>query len=129
MSNSTPPRKRLDSWKQIADHLGCCERTAHRYETKGIPVYRIGGQQHQRVFAYADELDHWLHEGGTGSNPERSGETDSDIVAYPQATHAPHKPAVSPLRLDITEEPDSGSCYLLNRPSAIIGRDLNADLV
>ena len=89
MSNVTPSRKRLDSWKQIADYLGCTERTAMRYEAKGIPVYRVGGQKkpHQRVFAYADELDHWLHDGGIGVKVDASSEPESAMDASNQAAH------------------------------------------
>ena len=131
MPNVTPSRKRLDSWKQIADYLGCTERTAMRYEAKGIPVYRVGGQKkpHQRVFAYADELDHWLHDGGIGVKVDASSEPESAMDASHQAAHHPRQSASSPLRLDIVEGPESGSSYFLSRPSTIIGRDIEAELV
>src|SRR5712692_1468214 len=50
-------RRRLDSWKEIASHLGkdLSVRTVQRWEADGLPVYREG----VKVFAYADELDRW----------------------------------------------------------------------
>jgi Tol biopolymer transport system component len=52
--------RRLDSWKEIATHLGRTERTAIRWEKKGLPVHRVPGGQRQAVFAYTDEIDAWL---------------------------------------------------------------------
>ena len=129
MSQPIQPRRRLESWKQIADYLGCCERTAHRYEAKGIPVYRIGGLQHQRIFAYADELDHWLHEGGIGSKLEEPKETGSAEEAFMRVANAPRKPGTSYLRLDVTEGSDSGSSFVVSHPSTTMGRDIGVDIV
>jgi DNA-binding beta-propeller fold protein YncE len=49
--------RRLDGWKEIADHLGkhLSVRTAQRWESEGMPVQRDG----VKVFAYAEELDVW----------------------------------------------------------------------
>lgn len=52
--------RRLDSWKEIAAHLGRTERTAIRWEKNGLPVHRVPGGQRQAVFAYTDEVDAWL---------------------------------------------------------------------
>lgn len=52
--------RRLDSWKEIAAHLGRNERTAIRWEKKGLPVHRVPGGQRQAVFAYTEEIDAWL---------------------------------------------------------------------
>jgi hypothetical protein len=57
-------RPRLDSWKDIARHLGRDVRTVIRWEQeRGLPVYRVPGGKFSRVFAYKDELDGWLARG------------------------------------------------------------------
>ena len=52
--------RRLDSWKEIAAHLGRDVRTVQRWErSEGLPVHR---QQHDKlgsVYAFTDELDAW----------------------------------------------------------------------
>ncbi|HEY2859813.1 MAG TPA: tetratricopeptide repeat protein [Terracidiphilus sp.] len=53
--------KRLDSWKEIAAFFGRAERTVKRWETeRGLPVHRVPGSGRGGVFAYSDELAHWL---------------------------------------------------------------------
>jgi len=50
----------LSSWKEIADYLGCDERTCRRWELDyGLPVHRMEGAAKSRVCAYKDELDTW----------------------------------------------------------------------
>lgn len=50
----------LSSWKEIADYLGCDERTSRRWELEyGLPVHRMEGAARSRVYAYKDELDTW----------------------------------------------------------------------
>lgn len=57
-SPQTPDR--LDSWKEIAAHLKRDIRTAQRWETcAGLPVYRHRHGQHDSVYAYKSEIDHW----------------------------------------------------------------------
>jgi hypothetical protein len=52
---------RLDSWKEIANHLGRGERTVKRWETdRGLPVHRVPGGARSSVFAYTTELAEWL---------------------------------------------------------------------
>jgi hypothetical protein len=52
-------RRKLDTWKAIAAHLGVTDRSAQEWEkTQNLPVYRMGGPK-ARVWAYADELDFW----------------------------------------------------------------------
>ena len=52
------PRRRLDGWKEIAEHIGKIHwRTAQRWEKDGLPVHRIG--RTKKVFAHTDELDRW----------------------------------------------------------------------
>ncbi len=53
--------ERLDSWKEIAAHLGRNERTVVRWEKeRGLPVHRVPGGLRRGVFAYRKELDGWL---------------------------------------------------------------------
>ena len=63
MNTNTPitARKRLDSWKEIAEYLGRDVRTAMRWEQDlGLPVHRVPGGQRPGVFAITEELDAWL---------------------------------------------------------------------
>jgi hypothetical protein len=64
----------LSSWKEIADYLGCKERTCQRWELNlGMPVHRMEGAAKSRVFAYKVELDAWRKEklnGSVGANCE-----------------------------------------------------------
>src|SRR5258707_14336679 len=62
------PKRRLDSWKEIANHFGkdLIPRTAQRWEAEGLPIYREG----VKVFAYADELDAWQKNRIVGPSPE-----------------------------------------------------------
>jgi tetratricopeptide (TPR) repeat protein len=56
-------RRLLESWKEISAYLKRSERTCLRWEeTLGLPIHRLDGTPSARVFAYADELDHWLQE-------------------------------------------------------------------
>jgi DNA-binding transcriptional MerR regulator len=51
----------LNSWKEIAAHLGLGVRTVQRYEQEfGLPVRRLDGKHHSSVRAYPKELNSWL---------------------------------------------------------------------
>jgi tetratricopeptide (TPR) repeat protein len=53
----------LQSWKEIAAHLGRSERTCRRWETEfKLPVHRMDGSVRGSVFAYKTELDRWMDE-------------------------------------------------------------------
>ncbi len=70
---STGKRRKLDSWKAIADYLDRDVRSVQRWEhVRGLPVYRVPGAKSGGVFAYTDELDEWLHRGRSESGPESS---------------------------------------------------------
>jgi TolB-like protein len=61
---SEEKRGRLDSWKAIARYVGRDVRSAQRWEReRGLPVHRVPGEKGGSVFAYAEELDAWLHGG------------------------------------------------------------------
>ncbi len=56
-------RRRLDSWKAIANYISRDVRTAIRWEARhGLPVHRLPGGERRAVFAYTDEIDAWLRE-------------------------------------------------------------------
>src|ERR1700739_4595817 len=51
----------LNSWKEIAAHLGLGGRTVQRYEREfGMPVRRLNGKSRSSVHAYPNELRSWL---------------------------------------------------------------------
>lgn len=53
-------RDRLESWKEIAAHLGREVRTVQRWEKyEGLPVRRHGHEQRGSVFAYREEIEQW----------------------------------------------------------------------
>lgn len=88
MQRESNGRRKLDSWKEIAAHLGKTERTAIRWEKKGLPVYRVPGGQRQSVFAYAEEIDTWLVSQKT-KTPEGNGNTDDEVPsALPETGQA-----------------------------------------
>ncbi len=83
-------RRRLESWKAIAQHLGREVRSVQRWEQeRGLPVHRVPGEKRGSVFAYADELDAWLNSGDNASPP-----ADAD-AALAQETPASEAKRVS----------------------------------
>jgi Flp pilus assembly protein TadD len=53
-------KRRLDSWKAIAEFLGRSLRTVQRWhDLNGLPVHHFGGHKGS-VFAYEEEIDAWL---------------------------------------------------------------------
>lgn len=56
-----PTRRRLDSWKAIALHLGRTVRTVQRWEREqGLPVHRLSHNKQSSIYAFTDELDAWM---------------------------------------------------------------------
>ncbi len=81
-------RPRLDSWKDIAAHLGRDVRTVARWEhERRLPVHRVPGGGRAHVFAYPDELDAWMAGG------------QADAMAEPPVAGVPHPG--SPRRPDV----------------------------
>lgn len=59
-------KRRLDSWKEIAAFFDRDERTVRRWEReKALPVHRLPGSSRGRVFAFTDELAHWMNSAGS----------------------------------------------------------------
>src|ERR1044072_8798595 len=55
-------QQRLDSWKEIAAHLGRRVRTVQRGEREeGLPVRRHAHRRRGTVYAWSDELDTWFN--------------------------------------------------------------------
>lgn len=53
-------KKRLDSWKSIADYLERSTRTVQRWHSRhGLPVHHFRGPK-GGAFAYPDEIDLWI---------------------------------------------------------------------
>lgn len=54
---------RLNSWKEIAAHLKCSERTVRRWEEEGLPVHRHSHKSKAAIYAYKAEIDAWWRNG------------------------------------------------------------------
>ena len=55
-----PKARRLDSWKEIAAHLGRGIRTVQRWEREeGLPVHRLAHEKRGSVYARPEELAAW----------------------------------------------------------------------
>ncbi|MBM4036764.1 MAG: DUF5050 domain-containing protein [Planctomycetes bacterium] len=70
---------RLDSWKEIAAHLGRGTRTVQRWEREqGMPVHRLrlAGQKQGSVYAYKTELDAWWRQRGSALEGEAPAASD-----------------------------------------------------
>lgn len=65
MSSATQHGQILNSWKEIASHLGRGVRTVQRWEHLGLPVRRPRGKSRSAVIALADEIDAWLRSAPT----------------------------------------------------------------
>ena len=64
-------RGRLVGWKRIANHLGCSERTARRWEREeNLPVHRQHHATQSTVYAHLEELETWLQ--SRAPNPQPS---------------------------------------------------------
>lgn len=69
------PDGRLNSWKEIAAHLGRGVRTAQRWEREEqLPVHRLPHEKRSSVYAEISELDAWWAARGTSL---KVAETDS----------------------------------------------------
>jgi tetratricopeptide (TPR) repeat protein len=121
-SNPVTPRQRLDSWKEIATFFGRDERTVKRWEKeRALPVYRVPGSARGGVFAYADELTHWLQ----GTSPVSEDEPAAEISAAQNspAVQIPALPenVIAIDRAVATPKPDRGRFLLWLVPLLAVG--------
>ena len=65
---------KLESWKEIAAHLGRDVRTVVRWEKlEGLPVHRHPHDKQATIYAYRSEIDAWL--GARSLHPDDPGST------------------------------------------------------
>lgn len=92
MAAGTPgtQRKKLDSWKEIADYLGRDVRTAMRWEAEqGLPVRHLPGGKRRAVFALTDEIDEWLQKRGVAAaaaEPVTISESEPAAASLPETS-------------------------------------------
>lgn len=94
MQNEHPSPRRLDSWKAIADYLGRDIRTAMRWhDNDGLPVHRIGGSRGRAVFAFTQEIDHWLAGDRVRAPEPRADPPPAEVsaAAHPVAVDPPSR--------------------------------------
>lgn len=78
-SRGEPRDGHLDSWKEIAAHLGRDVRTAQRWERgEGLPVHRHQHDKLGSVYAYRDELNAW--KAARSARPDPQGVGDAVAV-------------------------------------------------
>jgi hypothetical protein len=86
-SEAQSPEERLDSWKEISQHLKRTVRTVQRWEqSEGLPIHRIVHHKHSTVYAYAAELDEWWR----SRQVTKSGKL---IRPEPEVAAAPTRPS------------------------------------
>jgi tetratricopeptide (TPR) repeat protein len=126
------PKKRLDSWKEIAAFFGRDERTVKRWEKeRGLPVYRVPGSARGGVFAYAEELAEWLkapnHVLEIGAAVDHPAQDESGAIAavdLPTSNVADDIPlvipALDPRPVPITSKVGAAKPFLWLLPLALI---------
>lgn len=73
--------KLLESWKEIAAYIRRSEKTCYRWEHElGLPIHRIKDSPKARVYAYKEELDHWL-ENTLGWEEPQEKETSPYLIS------------------------------------------------
>jgi TolB-like protein/Flp pilus assembly protein TadD len=94
------PEGRLDSWKEIAAHLGRSVRTVQRWERQeGLPVHRLQHEKQGSVYALVSELDAWWEERRVGldaAGVEAGGEPAEERAEAPGEVAAPALKAPAP---------------------------------
>jgi hypothetical protein len=80
--SAVPPEGRLDSWKEIAAHLGRGIRTVQRWEREeGLPVHRLAHDKRGSIYARKEELAAWWESRRRSlSNPAASEAVDSAVT-------------------------------------------------
>ena len=80
--SATSPEGRLDSWKEIAAHLGRGIRTVQRWgRDEGLPVHRLVHDKRGSIYARKEELAAWWESRRrTLDNPAASEAVDSAVT-------------------------------------------------
>jgi len=81
--------RRLESWKEIAAHLGRDVTTVRRWEKReGLPVYRLQHSKLGSVYAYTSELDAWRDKQAlAGATDALDAQDDQGPRRIPEAPH------------------------------------------
>jgi tetratricopeptide (TPR) repeat protein len=114
-------------WKDIAAYLGKTDRTAKRWgRERGLPVHRVPGTAKTSVYAYSNELDHWLESTDTETE-DQAGEIALPLPAPDQAAPInqtdPIKPTnpVAPQEASIALQPATSPRLFLRRRWLLAG--------
>lgn len=131
MPDSAFVARKLESWKEIASHIGKTERTAKRWERqRGLPVHRVPGGGRQVVFAYADELDTWLHSNNATSAENDSAYEITTAASQPDCSQtAAERPIPPTIRAYTRWLIGIGLCAALVTVAAAVGRLRPPELV
>src|SRR5579884_3850357 len=77
---------RLNSWKEIASHLGRSVRSVQRWEREaGLPVHRLAHEKRGSVYAYRHELDEWWESRRTTLSSVTDEESAADATPVEEA--------------------------------------------
>jgi hypothetical protein len=93
-ASAAPERKRiLNSWKEIAEHMGRGVRTVQRWEQElALPIRRPRGKSRSSVVALASDLDEWLHRAPVRIGPNSKG---NGAILNRSHASAPYEPTAS----------------------------------
>ena len=70
---------RLESWKEIAEFIGCDVRTAMRWAARqGMPVHRVPGGKLGRVFASRKGITQWF--GNRAGDPSEGTQPAGNVL-------------------------------------------------
>lgn len=105
---------RLRSWKEIAAFFGTDERTARRWEARGLPVRRVPGGARSTVYAEVADLRAWLAADGRAPEPARDSDRGEAADAAPTRRARLGFVALAGLVLLLL----AGGTYAVLRPSA-----------
>ena len=84
----SPPSKRLDSWKAIAEYLNRDVSTVRRWEKlEGLPVHRHLHRTQGSVYAFSSQIDEWWKNGHDPGAVERAA--GADRIASPELGDIP----------------------------------------
>lgn len=91
-------RARLDSWKEIAAYLKRGVRTVRRWEhQEGLPVRRHIHGKRGTVYAFAQDIDSWLH----GRSVSKGAKQGPELLERLTTTRAHHRRRNRPLLIAI----------------------------